>query len=100
MLQSLLVQVLRSSQVCCGRQLNYCNSETDYKALTHYFREARFVRCAQTMPNTNSIKTILTVLTPTCMRTFEDQILVPVQTYTFAYCFPEVSHMSSQSTQK
>lgn len=47
------------------------------------------------MPNTDSIKTTLTVLTPTYMRTFKDQTLVPVQTYTFAYCFPEVSQLST-----
>lgn len=95
-LQSFLLWVLRSSQLCSNRRLNCCISEADNEALTRYLREARFIRCAQTMPNIDSIKTTLTLLTPAYIRTFKDQTPVPVQTYTFACRFPEVSQMSTQ----
>lgn len=42
------------------------------------------------------IKTTLTLLTPANLRTFTDQTPAPAQAYTFAYCFPEVSQMSTQ----
>lgn len=90
-----LLQVLRSSQVCSNRRLNCCSSEADNEALTQYLREARFIRYAH-MPNTDSIKTTLTLLAPAYIRTFKDLTPVPVQTYTFAYCFPEVSQVSTQ----
>lgn len=95
-LQTFLLHVLRSSQVCSNRHINCCSSEADNEALTNYLREARFIRCAQTMPSTDSIKTTLTLLTPAYIRTFKDQTPVPVQANTFAYCFPEVSQMSTQ----
>lgn len=96
MLQPFLPRVFRSSQLCSNRRLNCCSSEADNEALTCYLRKARFIRCAQTMPNTDSIKTTLTLLTPAYIRTFKDQSPVPVQTHTFACCFPEVSQMSTQ----
>lgn len=95
-LQPFLLRALCSSQVCSNSCLNCCSSEADNEALTCYLREARFIRCAQTMPNTDSIKTTLTLLTPANIRTFKDQTPVPAQTYTFACCFPEVSQMATQ----
>lgn len=54
----------RNSQVCFTKHLNCCSSEADNEALTCYLREAGFIRCAQTVPNTDSIKTTFAILTP------------------------------------
>lgn len=64
----------RNSQVCFTKHLNCCSSEADNEALTCYLREAGFIRCAQTMPNTDSIKTTFAILTPAYIRTLKTRL--------------------------
>lgn len=64
----------RNSQVCFTKHLNCCSSEADNEALTCYLREAGFISCAQTVPNTDSIKTTFAILTPAYIRTLKTRL--------------------------
>lgn len=85
----------RNSQVCFTMHLNCCSSKADNEALTCYLREAGFIRCAQTVPNTDSIKNNICYSDSCICQVVKDQTPEPVQAYSLACCFPEPSQMST-----
>lgn len=64
----------RTSQFCFTTHLNCCSSEADNEALARYLREAGFIKCAHTLPNTDSIKTTFGILTPAYIRMLKTRL--------------------------
>lgn len=64
----------RTSQFCFTKHLNCCSSKADNEALACYLREAGFIKCAHTLPNTDSIKTTFAILTPAYIRMLKTRL--------------------------